>query len=302
MDPRLRKRIIIASLLLHLLFFLLWEGGVWLGLFKTDIPKPVPLEDNPIVFQLQEPQRPRQVIETPDDAKVVEKQTDANFLSDKNALARNPESEPNLAIGETFARGDLDTHELPKPEGPRGETLKPMEPADQQEEKKEREAREKTEPPDPNESIIHTEEIVEEHEKRKQQKLITGVQDQLPTVRHDNQLSRALDKGGMSFNTYNWDFAPYMLMLKRRIQRNIYPPAAFTHLGLIDGDTLLRFRIYPDGRMEGPQILGYNGHRSLMVTSNNAVKASAPFPTLPENFPESYLEVTGKFSYFIRKK
>ena len=62
-----------------------------------------------------------QVIETPDDAKVVEQQKQANFLSDKNALARNPETNPNLDIGEPFARGIFDSHDLPANMGIQGQ-------------------------------------------------------------------------------------------------------------------------------------------------------------------------------------
>ncbi|MCK7513172.1 MAG: TonB C-terminal domain-containing protein [Desulfobacterales bacterium] len=107
--------------------------------------------------------------------------------------------------------------------------------------------------------------------------------------------------GGLSFNTYDWDFAPYMLALKERISRNIFPPLAFSQLGMIDGDTMLRFKIYPDGRLADLELLGYTGHRTLMETSRFAVTTSAPFPTLPADFPKSYLEVTAKFSYFVKR-
>jgi hypothetical protein len=38
-----------------------------------------------------------------------------------------------------------------------------------------------------------------------------------------------------------------------------------------------------------------------MVTSSNAIEVSAPFLPLPRDFPEDYLEVTGKFIYFVQK-
>jgi len=107
--------------------------------------------------------------------------------------------------------------------------------------------------------------------------------------------------GGFAFNTYDWDFAPYMLELKRRIQGNIFPPIAFSQLGMIDGETLLRFRINPDGSLEALELLDTKGHKSLVDTSVNAVEISAPFPVLPDDFPKPFLEVTGKFIYFIRK-
>ena len=105
---------------------------------------------------------------------------------------------------------------------------------------------------------------------------------------------------GIAPYTYEWDFAPYLLELKRRIRRNIFPPIAFTRLGMISGVTLLRFKIYPDGQLRDLKILGYEGDRSLMETSQTAVEISAPFPDLPSDFPEPYLEVTGKFLYLIK--
>ena len=79
----------------------------------------------------------------------------------------------------------------------------------------------------------------------------------LPAVPHRQLAARAAESGGLSFNTYDWDFAPYMLALKERISRNIFPPLAFSQLGMIDGDTMLRFKIYPDGRLADLELLAY---------------------------------------------
>jgi hypothetical protein len=124
----------------------------------------------------------------------------------------------------------------------------------------------------------------------------------MPGVAHHHPDSQVADSGGLSFNTYNWDFAPYMLELKERIRRNIFPPIAFSQLGLIDGDTVLRFKIYPSGELRDLELLAYQGHYSLMQTSTYAIKVSAPFRKLPGNFPEPYLEVTAKFTFFIKNK
>jgi len=311
LNPRYRIYIILASILLHILLIFLWEGAARLKLFDVAIPTPVSpaqKENEPLVFDLrQQPDLPREVIETPADAKTVDKQTKANFLSDKNALARNPETNPDLKEGEPFARGDLDVHELPQNQGPRGQPLPPVQqeqPGEQQKETKQPKAE-----PDPRkqettpdtEGITGAEALVNRHLQKQQQEMRPGVQEQLPSVKYDNQQSRALDMGGLSFNTYNWNFAPYMLELKRRIQRNIHPPAAFMELGLISGETLLSFKIYPNGMLKDLEILDYTGHKSLMITSSNAVEVSAPFLPLPRDFPEDYLEVTGKFIYFVQK-
>ncbi|MCK4765098.1 MAG: hypothetical protein KAW12_23065 [Candidatus Aminicenantes bacterium] len=288
MNPRYRKYIILTSIVLHVLLLIFWEAAIKLGIIAVDIIPPR-AESAPIVFDLQPDNKPRQVIETPEDAKTIEKQKDADFLSDKNALARNPETDPEKEVGETFARGDFETHELPASRLPPG--ARPEKPR-QQEKQQDK----------PTEADLErsAREVIKEYIEKQKEAVQPGVKERLPTVAHQNLDSRALDTGGgLSFNTYDWDFAPYMLALKKRIGRNIYPPPAFTRLGMIKGSTLLRFRIYPDGKMHGLRVLGYSGHKSLMQTSNTAIEISAPFPVLPANFPEPYLEVTCRFSYLV---
>lgn len=300
MKPRHRTYIIIASILLHVLFLLLWEGAIRLKLIDLEPALPPPVEEKPIVFDLQRQDRPNRVIETPQDAKVVEKQTKADFLSDKNALARNREANPDLKEGSPFSRGIFDTRELPVQPSQKG-----LNQPETREEKPDKESDSDKKPaPEREETPIETdaEILYREYEKKQREQVKPGAEERLPTVPHDSRESRALDMGGLSFNTYNWDFAPYMLALKARVQRNIHPPPAFTHLGMISGETLLRFKIYPNGEMRDLEILEYKGHRSLMVTSRNAITMSAPLPELPSNFPEPYLEVTGKFMYFITRE
>lgn len=315
MNPNLRKKIIILSILLHILFFVLWEWGWKWDLFKPEIP-PKPPEQQPLVFEFEPPkqaQKPKQVIETPDDAKTVEEQTKGKYLSDKNALARNKESDPKLKVDEAFSRGDLDTHELPRPQVPPGVQPQPKpqpktedEQDKNKEEKEEKEEIKEEQKPDPEDGNITIQKprkkIPKSNPLETPPPLPPGADPQLPIIRHDQRRSRAEDTGGLSFNTYNWDYAPYMLMLKHRISRNIFPPPAFTKLGMIDGQTLLRFRIYPDGRLTNLQIIKYQGHKSLVITSTNAVEVSAPFPQLPSDFPEPYLEVTGRFQYFVKRQ
>lgn len=116
-----------------------------------------------------------------------------------------------------------------------------------------------------------------------------------------NRESRALDQGGLQLSTYDWNFAPYLKYLKQRIQSNIFPPAAFTRLGIIDGESKVRFRIYPDGRLEEFVVLDSLGSELLLKTSVQAVELSAPFKPLPTDFPEPFLEITGIFSYVLMR-
>ena len=125
---------------------------------------------------------------------------------------------------------------------------------------------------------------------------------ELPQVRidMDNSKTRALERGegGLQLSTYAWDWAPYMQYLKRHIDRHIYPPRLF-ELGMIDGTTVVKFRIWRNGQLEGPELLDYEGSELLLKTSLKAVELSAPFKALPPDFPDEYLEIVGTFEYLI---
>ena len=122
-----------------------------------------------------------------------------------------------------------------------------------------------------------------------------------PRIDMDNRKTRALERGGLQLSTYAWDFAPYLSYLKRHIDRHIYPPRAF-QLGIIDGMTRVKFRIWRDGRLEGPELIDYEGHNLLRDTSLKAVELSAPFKALPPDFPDEYLDIVGTFEYLIFRK
>jgi hypothetical protein len=296
MEAKTRRQIILLSILLHILFLAFWESSIKLNISRMQ-PQRLPQQSAPLVFDLQQPELPREVIATPPDAKTARQPKKADFLSDKNALARNQAPVPTLRLYyDPYARGDFASHDLPpQPASPENETA-----AAQSEEPAE----------EPSKSLAKANQdlLTEEAASSRPQNMKdagrnkTPFQIPMPGVQHDHRDSQVSDSGGLSFNTYNWDFAPYMLELKERISRNIFPPLAFSQLGMIDGDTMLRFKIYPNGELHDLELLAYQGHRSLMETSTVAVKVSAPFRKLPSDFPEPYLEVTAKFSFLIRDK
>jgi outer membrane biosynthesis protein TonB len=114
-----------------------------------------------------------------------------------------------------------------------------------------------------------------------------------------NLQSHALEQGGLQLSTYNWEFAPYLAYLKRHIGDHIHPPAAFTQFGLIQGQTRLKFRISPDGRLADLEVIDFDGSPYLRDTSTRAVELSANFKPLPAHFPEDYLEITALFHYLL---
>jgi hypothetical protein len=285
----------VVSAVLHLILLTLWSGLLDLHLLQGDEPaKP---QEQPLVFELQEPQRPREVVETPDDARLNEPPENAELASDKNAFARNSESNSHLPLDDPFSKGDLEFRELPTNPMPRGEAgdLGQEEPNPSQQKEAQPNRKEDSE------SYVSQEFEKFTREYLTKQKTVAnpGAQENIPKARYDHQDSRALENGDISFNTYNWNFAPYMLALKKRVERNIFPPPAFTYMGIISGETLLRFKIYPNGELRDLTLITYDGHETLMQTSLRAIEISAPFAVLPSDFPEEYLEVTAKFHYSI---
>jgi outer membrane biosynthesis protein TonB len=121
--------------------------------------------------------------------------------------------------------------------------------------------------------------------------------DETTDFEHEGSASATI--GGISLNTTEWDFAPYLLDLKRRIKQKWIPPIAFTTLGAVHGYTWVTWRIYPDGKMEALDVVETEGHDSLHRSSVNAVKGAAPFRPLPKGFPEDYLEITFGFYYLL---
>lgn len=111
--------------------------------------------------------------------------------------------------------------------------------------------------------------------------------------------SASMTIGNITLNTTAWDFAPYLLDLKRRIRQKWIPPMAFAQLGAIHGYTWVNFRIYPDGRMTALSVVETEGHDSLHRSSENAIRGAAPFRPLPDHFPEDYLEITFGFYYLL---
>lgn len=103
--------------------------------------------------------------------------------------------------------------------------------------------------------------------------------------------------GDFALSTYEWEWAPYWLAFKRKLNRVWYAPPAYYELGLIYGHTILRFKISRDGNISDLEVLRQVGHSSLQMSSVSAIQAVFPFLPLPSNFPDEYLEVTVKMIY-----
>jgi outer membrane biosynthesis protein TonB len=103
--------------------------------------------------------------------------------------------------------------------------------------------------------------------------------------------------GDFALSTYEWEWAPYWLAFKRKLNRVWYAPPAYYELGLIYGHTILRFKISRQGEISDLEVLRQVGHTSLEQSSVSAIQAVFPFLPLPSTFPDEYLEVTVKMIY-----
>ncbi|MCD6115537.1 hypothetical protein J7K93_00855 [bacterium] len=277
----------LLSIIFHILLlivYILWGGNYFLADIKKNKNKQVVLE-----FAKPENRR-REVVETPKDAKRNKSPDKADLASDKNAAARDLNREKKDIGDIPFSKGISDVKDIVKNRGENGRPVK----QGNAKQKKQLSA-----PRDEYAEKIKTMMPASEFNKN----VLLGKKSVSPGQRdysapYKQTKSSADDVGGISFNTYNWNFAPYLIELKKRIQRNIYPPPAFTRLGF-GGANILKFRIYPDGRLEGPLVLHHQGEEALIETSRKAVEMSAPFLPLPDDFPEKYLEVTANFKYYI---
>ncbi len=250
----------------------------------------------PLIFEL---------VETPDDA-IRQEPENAHLVSDKNALARD-EHEGDLEQGEAYSDGEV-THRVfaGDPDAGGQQTAQSEDRQDQQQEDAE------SEPWNP---ILDWAGSYFDSQRRRVQDTRDGESSMLqprvgppsPQRRftddldYEQRMTGVDNKGSISLNTYKWDYASYILHMKKRLKSNIFPPAIFTYMGGISGETILRFRVWPDGQVTDLSVIEFNGHKTLMETSVTAVEKSSPFRPLPDNFPEDYLELRWTFFYYTRR-
>lgn len=276
------KWFLVISLILHVVS--LMSFGLLTGFRFLDPPTVVQERDNDVVFELAETPVESNTDTAPDNARLV---------SDKNMKAQNIEQTPNLAT-DPFNPGISEFPETPTPPSPKEQSF-----AGNEGSKNERE-----------EEATRTEKATMSEEnayipapgRKFSREALLGKESASPNREKpgfDNKEFSVDNLGSFAFNTYNWNFAPYMLYLKRRIEDHIFPPPAFTRLGIVDGRFVLRFKIGRDGSLESIEVMNVDGHQSLLITSENSIKGSSPFKPLPTDFPEDFLEVTGTFVFTV---
>ncbi len=265
------------SLLLHFLFFAGYGAVTHFQLFR--VPEARKQQEDMIVFKVVENQAPPEKAPPPK----------ARYASDRNARAKNQQRTPKKA-DLPFQSGTV-AAPVPRQAAPEAVRQPSVPPAGAKApQPKQQPAKQLAYLPPPK---SFSRDVLLGRPARP----AAPPERSRPAV--DNRKFSVDDLGGFAFNTYDWNFAPYLLYLKRRIEKNIFPPPAFTRMGIIEGRAVVRFVISKDGKLLSLRVLDSRGHHSLTETSVNAVEVSAPFRPLPSDFPEEVLEVTGTFIYKV---
>jgi hypothetical protein len=249
----------------------------------------------PIVFEL---------VETPEDA-IRRRPENARFLSDKDAVARDEHRDDDGETDDAYSEGLTEYRVFAGRSEPPG--AEQQTPVAEQEGRDRDESREPPRDTDPDETGDRAERrreippaVPEDYLSRRAAGDPLSMGRQFADDLDFNQrMKSAVDLGGITLNTYAWDYASYIFAMKRKLRSNTHPPAAFTLLGMISGEAVLRFKVLPDGTAIDITVLDYRGHRSLMETSVDAVRLSSPFRPLPGDFSEEYLELTWTFIYTV---
>ena len=303
------KKIFVISLLLHLLLLLIPLRVVVRDTAEAMANELKDKAEKKLTFVF---------VETPENARESPVEQVTPFISDKNLAASNPQAPENLPMGMPYQQGRSEVPEmLPQQTPPTATPGSPNEMTRQQQQQQRQEGERQPknqEQQKQNESAdaasldaLRQLEALSRLTPPKQEQQALTPAPQLPpgessppsapsAPRYNNRGERAPVGADFQLSTYNWNWAPYLKELKKRIESNIYPPPAF-YMGLVRGRTFLRFKILPDGSMTEFELITYTGHESLMNTSVHAIKASVPFLPLPSDFPEDHLGITVGFFY-----
>jgi len=276
------------AILLHLLLLLLLTTPAKELFFEASPNRPTA---EPLAFEFVE-----------SEAEPTKRAADTRYMSDRNAISKDisqedlPRTDQAYNEGIVEYQGDFETRQAAESDPPAASSATGQAPEQTGEEQSETEQIYKG-----LESMASLTRKSFTTREQRERSVFGRPAPSRSQVASRNLSSRALEEGGLQLSTYNWNFAPYLKYLKQRIQSHIFPPAAFSRLGMIDGESKVRFRIYPDGRMEKFEVLDSRGSELLLKTSTQAVELSAPFKQLPEDFPEPFLEITGIFAYILYK-
>jgi hypothetical protein len=104
--------------------------------------------------------------------------------------------------------------------------------------------------------------------------------------------------GDVSLNTVAWEYAPWLEHFETKVMRYWFAPPAYS-LGILKegGWGLFQLEVSRSGRVLHLELLGQQGHPSLIHTAQSALSNVSPLDPLPADFPESTLVVRVRMTY-----
>jgi hypothetical protein len=111
-----------------------------------------------------------------------------------------------------------------------------------------------------------------------------------PQPEMDNPGGNAALSGDISLNTTAWDYAPWLDRYRSRLLALWFAPPAYS-MGILKegGWAEIEVEISRSGQLLRLNMLGQEGHPSLIRAAESAVRAAAPTDALPADFPEPTL-------------
>jgi hypothetical protein len=106
----------------------------------------------------------------------------------------------------------------------------------------------------------------------------------------DNPDGNASLRGDVSLNTIAWNYAPWLQHFGRQVMGRWMPPAAYS-LGILKegGWAIIEVEISRSGKMLRLERLEEQGHPSLILAAESALRSVNPIEPLPADFPEPTL-------------
>ena len=112
------------------------------------------------------------------------------------------------------------------------------------------------------------------------------------------KMDRSVHEDSVSLQNPGGPYEPYLLQIRRKIERLwSYPSQALSQNQ--EGDTVIRFTIDADGRLDGFYVTATSGSTILDEGALAVILAAAPFAPLPDGFRLSRLHITATFRYRI---
>lgn len=104
-------------------------------------------------------------------------------------------------------------------------------------------------------------------------------------------------QGSFQLSSYEWDYAPYMSVWIRAIQREWIEPLSYIAGQGRGGRVMVKVDVKLNGEMKDLAVIYTNVNREMTESAVKAVLRSFNRPSLPTPFPDSVLSVTFSMVY-----